>query len=108
MNRISPSRKSTRLLSATLAVFVVAISQTALLHWQNVTATAGPPTAMELVQKGLAGAVGPDDEGPYTLIDPVGPGGVSESVAAAEVFAPRLQGGNYGSHGGDAQSAGYP
>ena len=39
--------------------------------------------------------VGPDDEGSYALIDPIGPGGVKSVEAADEVFATTLQGGKY-------------
>jgi hypothetical protein len=58
-------------------------------------AGASVPTALELADHGLQTVVGPDDEGSYRLIDPIGPGGVASVDAANEVFASTLQGGNY-------------
>jgi hypothetical protein len=48
-----------------------------------------------LVDRALNGPAGPDDEGSYRLIDPIGPGGATSSAAAAEVFAQTMVGGIY-------------
>jgi hypothetical protein len=60
-----------------------------------IRAGASVPTALELADHGLNTVVGPDDEGSYRMIDPIGPGGVASVVAADEVFATTLQGGKY-------------
>lgn len=52
------------------------------------------PSAVELADHAL-NALGPDDEGSYRLIDPIGPGGVASVDAANEVYATTLQGGKY-------------
>ena len=57
---------------------------------------AAAPSAIDLAEHYLASASGPDDEGPYRLIDPIGPGGVRTADAAAEVYASTMQGGKYG------------
>ncbi|MBV8365680.1 MAG: hypothetical protein JO194_04190 [Candidatus Eremiobacteraeota bacterium] len=60
------------------------------------TAAAQPQAAaLSLVDRGLAGPAGPDDEGQYRLIDPIGPGGASDTAAQNEVFAPTMIGGQY-------------
>ncbi len=79
-------------LSAALAIGV----------WSGV-ARGGPPpaspasasTALSLADLGLMGPAGPDDEGQYDLIDPIGPGGASQTTAQDEVFAPTMIGGQY-------------
>lgn len=58
-------------------------------------ANAATPTALELADKMLIGASGLEDEGPYRLIDPVGPGGLTRSAAVDEVVASTMKGGNY-------------
>jgi hypothetical protein len=58
-------------------------------------AGASVPSALEIADHGLTTVAGPDDEGSYALIDPIGPGGVKSVEAADEVFATTLQGGKY-------------
>jgi hypothetical protein len=60
-------------------------------------ALAAPPdtSALALVDRGLAGPAGPDDEGQYRLIDPIGPGGATATSAQDEVFASTMVGGLY-------------
>ena len=59
-------------------------------------AVAAPSTAtLSLIDRGLTGPAGPDDEGQYRLIDPVGPGGATAATAQSEVFAPTMIGGQY-------------
>src|SRR5215472_15303509 len=48
-----------------------------------------------LVDKGLNGPAGPDDEGQYRLIDPIGPGGATSTSAMDEVYASTMVGGLY-------------
>ncbi|MDQ2817977.1 MAG: hypothetical protein M3T49_07185 [Candidatus Eremiobacteraeota bacterium] len=75
------------------------IAAGALMHRGN-PAGAAPTTVVQLVDKALA-TVGPDDEGQYRLIDPIGPGGVTDAAADDEVLSSKLHGGNYGSTAGD-------
>jgi len=85
---------STRIVGLTAAI-VVACMLT--LGGGNAPAPAGAsvPTALQLADHGLTTVVGPDDEGSYRLIDPIGPGGVASVEAADEVYATTLQGGKY-------------
>jgi hypothetical protein len=80
-----------------LSAIVLLAAQNASVRAPDYTARAAAPRAIELAEHGLAVAAGPDDEGPYQLIDPLGPGGVSNAAAADEVFSAKLQGGKYGS-----------
>ena len=64
-------------------------------HVGAAPAGASVPSALELADHALSTVVGPDDEGSYALIDPIGPGGVKSVEAADEVFASTLQGGKY-------------
>lgn len=74
----------------------------ALAGWLLVGRASGSPalaasdtSALALVDRGLAGPAGPDDEGQYRLIDPIGPGGATASSAQDEVFASTMVGGLY-------------
>lgn len=58
-------------------------------------AATAPPTALELVDRALSSAAGPDDEGVYNLIDPIGPGGARSTDAIAEVLASTFVAGRY-------------
>lgn len=77
------------------AALAVLVTGGSLRHTGAAPAGASVPTALELADHGLATVVGPDDEGSYKLIDPIGPGGVRSVEAADEVFASTLQGGKY-------------
>lgn len=57
--------------------------------------TPAATNAQSLIDRALAGPAGPDDEGPYSLIDPIGPGGATTATAQSEVFAPTMIGGQY-------------
>lgn len=81
--------------AAAIAVLVAFASSAAMRHAGAAPAGASVPTALELAEHGLTTVVGPDDEGNYALIDPIGPGGVKTTEAADEVFASTLQGGKY-------------
>lgn len=50
---------------------------------------------MTIVDRALAGPAGPDDEGQYNMIDPIGPGGATPLSANNEVFAKTMIGGVY-------------
>lgn len=78
-----------------VAVLVAFGSSGALRHAGATPAGASVPSALELADHGLSTVSGPDDEGNYALIDPIGPGGVKTTEAADEVFASTLQGGKY-------------
>ncbi len=58
-------------------------------------ANAAPPTAIELADHALTTPSMLADESPYELIDPVGPGGISQDQAAVEVNASTMIGGLY-------------
>jgi len=83
-------------LVAMAAVLIAIISTESLRHAGAAPAGASVPTALELADHALSTSlVGPDDEGSYALIDPIGPGGVKSVEAEDEVFASTLQGGKY-------------
>jgi hypothetical protein len=81
--------------TAALAAIVALGSSATMRHAGATPAGASVPTALELADHALSTVVGPDDEGTYALIDPIGPGGVKTTEAADEVFASTLQGGKY-------------
>lgn len=58
-------------------------------------AAAADTSALALVDRGLSGPAGPDDEGQYRLIDPIGPGGATATGAQDEVFSSTMVGGLY-------------
>jgi hypothetical protein len=87
-------------LAAALATLLVAA------HGATRPALAGPADAsalaatsdtnvQSLVDRGLAGPAGPDDEGQYKLVDPIGPGGATSNSAMDEVYASTMVGGVY-------------
>src|SRR5579863_3558867 len=84
------------LLATCAAVMLVAVGSMGSLHHAGATpASATVPSALEMADHALTTVVGPDDEGSYALIDPIGPGGVKSLEAADEVYASTLQGGKY-------------
>jgi hypothetical protein len=80
---------------AVVAVLAAILSIAPLRHAGGSPAGASLPSALEMADHALTTIVGPDDEGSYALIDPIGPGGVKSVEAADEVFATTLQGGKY-------------
>lgn len=86
-------------LAATLAAWLLishAPSSPALAAADSGALAATTETgALALVDRGLAGPAGPDDEGQYRLIDPIGPGGATPTSAQDEVFASTMVGGVY-------------
>ena len=87
-------KKVTGLILAVAASIAIGVSG-AIHHAGAVPAGASVPSALELADHGLSTVSGPDDEGPYAMIDPIGPGGVKSTEAADEVYATTLQGGKY-------------
>ena len=79
--------------AATIAAGVATLP--AFHHAGATPAVASVPSALQLADHALTTVVGPDDEGSYALIDPIGPGGVKSVEAADEVYATTLQGGKY-------------
>jgi len=58
-------------------------------------ALASSSSALALIDRALAGPAGPDDEGRYNMIDPIGPGGATPLSADLEVFSKTMVGGVY-------------
>jgi len=58
-------------------------------------ATATSKSVLDLIDKGLSGPAGIEDEGAYKLIDPIGPGASTSVSAADEVYASTLVVGKY-------------
>jgi hypothetical protein len=75
----------------------LAIGASVLTHTGASTsaAAAAGGGALALVERAIAGPAGPDDEGQYRLIDPIGPGGASMTSATDEVLASTMIGGLY-------------
>ena len=89
-------RKAMFGLAAAATAVVVSLWSAAAFHDAGAApAGASPPSALQMADHALNTVVGPDDEGSYALIDPIGPGGVKSVEAADEVFASTLQGGKY-------------
>ena len=77
------------------AILAAAAIGATATHASQTGARASTPTALQLADHALSTVVGPDDEGSYRLIDPIGPGGVKTTDAIEEVYATTLQGGKY-------------
>ena len=88
------TNRLTGLIAAATAVLAV-LGAGASNHAGMTAAGASVPSALEMADHALNTVVGPDDEGSYRLIDPIGPGGVKSVEAADEVTASTLQGGKY-------------
>jgi hypothetical protein len=58
-------------------------------------ATAPSNSVLDLIDRGLSGPAGIEDEGSYNLIDPIGPGASTSVSAADEVYASTLVVGKY-------------
>lgn len=67
----------------------------ATLARQTAPAAASTPSAITMVDHALTLPQLLADESPYELIDPVGPGGISEDQAKGEVTASTMIGGLY-------------
>jgi hypothetical protein len=88
-------RTRTLAITAAAIVALAAVAGGVTSHLAVDRAGASVPSAIELADNGLSTVVGPDDEGSYALIDPIGPGGVMSTEASDEVYASTLQGGKY-------------
>lgn len=84
-----------RLTAASAVLMIALLVGSHGLSDKDGAARASGPGAQALVDRALSGPAGPDDEGNYRLIDPIGPGGASTSAAADEVFARTMVGGIY-------------
>jgi hypothetical protein len=62
-------------------------------------ATASLPSALQLADHALAQPTALEDESPYQLIDPVGPGGITQKQAVGEVTSSTMIGGLYNDNG---------
>jgi len=96
--------KSKAVLTGAIAIIFASVTWAALapalksagLQWlAPQPALASGSGALALVERALAGPAGPDDEGQYNMIDPIGPGGVTPLSADNEVYAKTMIGGMY-------------
>jgi hypothetical protein len=62
-------------------------------------ARASVSSALQIAEHTLASATALEDESPYQLIDPVGPGGITQKQAVGEVTSSTMQGGLYNDSG---------
>ena len=78
------------------ALVLPALNSSGVRAWPvSEQALASSGGAMAIVERALAGPAGPDDEGQYNMIDPIGPGGATPLSANNEVFAKTMIGGVY-------------
>jgi hypothetical protein len=99
MNNDWTARLSARVarLVIVLAIFAAA---SATLGRAPAPADASPPGALELAEHAIATSPALlADESPYELIDPVGPGGITQKQATGEVTASTMIGGLYNDNG---------
>jgi len=87
-------RHALKLVRLALLGGVLAVMSLTLQH--QPAAQASLPSALEIAEHALAAPAAVEDEGPYRLIDPVGPGGLTRQAAIGEVLASTMQGGSYG------------
>lgn len=89
---------------ATIAAAVAVVLVGAVLQFPSAVkhvgdpasaATAASKSVLDLVDRGLSGPAGIEDEGAYKLIDPIGPGASTSVSAADEVYASTLVVGKY-------------
>ena len=79
-----------------LQVSIASIAALAFLMGVNpsytsrAAASAPSQAVTDLVDRALNGPAGPEDEGNYNLIDPIGPGANTEISAADEVYSSTL------------------
>ena len=88
-----------RVVRLVLIAAVFAGASTTLGH-APAPADASPPGALEIAEHALATSPALlADESPYELIDPVGPGGITQKQAIGEVTASTMIGGQYNDNG---------
>ncbi len=92
------ARSPVRVLRIALAVLALA-GLGAVAGRTQAPASASVPGALQLAEHMLASTSALADETPYQLIDPVGPGGISQQQAAGEVTSRTMIGGIYGDNG---------
>ena len=87
---------SAALALAVLCGVLLSSPPSAQLAGDAASAAAAPPkSVLDLVDRGLSGPAGIEDEGAYKLIDPIGPGAGTSVSAAEEVYASTLVVGKY-------------
>jgi hypothetical protein len=88
------ARISFKTFAATIAVLggvLLCLPSAARQSGDTASAAAAPHNAvMDLIDRGLSGPAGIEDEGTYNLIDPIGPGATTSVSAADEVYASTL------------------
>jgi hypothetical protein len=91
MDAQSMTGYAVRIACACLVLFVAG----ATIAREPAPASASPPSALEIVDHALTSPALLADESPYELIDPVGPGGITQDKAVGEVSASTMIGGLY-------------
>jgi len=94
MTQRTTSGRCTRLWVVACIVATVAIAGATIAR-TSAPAAASTPSAITIVDHALTLPQLLADESPYELIDPVGPGGISEDQAKGEVTASTMIGGLY-------------
>lgn len=90
-------------------VAVLFAGASATLGHAPAPANASPPGALEIADHAIASSPALlADESPYELIDPVGPGGITQKQAAGEVSASTMIGGLYNDSGHFGSGYGQP
>jgi len=99
MNNDWTARLSARVARLVIVLVVFAAASATLGH-ATAPADASPPGALELAEHAIATSPALlADESPYELIDPVGPGGITQKQAVGEVTASTMIGGLYNDNG---------
>ena len=99
MNNNWLARLTPRVARLAIVAAVFAGASTTLGH-APAPANASPPGALEIAEHALASSPALlADESPYELIDPVGPGGITQKQAVGEVTASTMIGGLYNDNG---------
>ena len=94
MNASTTLAGATRLACGACAALLLLAAGAAVARGPAVAA-ASTPTAIQLADRALTAPDMLADESPYELIDPVGPGGITQDKAVGEVSASIMIGGLY-------------
>ena len=95
MNNDWLARMTARIVRLAVVAVIFASASTTLGH-ALAPADASPPAALEIAEHALTTSPALlADESPYELIDPVGPGGITQRQAIGEVTASTMIGGLY-------------
>jgi hypothetical protein len=108
MNNDWMARLRARLARLVIVAAVFAGASATLGHAPT-PADASPPGALEIAEHALTTSPALlADESPYELIDPVGPGGITQKQAVGEVTASTMTGGLYNDNGRFGAGYGQP